>query len=68
MMSYEVKQALDYTAKQIDEKVKQLEDALGARAAKSYDEYCGMCGEITGLLTARRYITDLTKSMEKSDE
>jgi len=68
MMSYEVKQALDYTAKQIDEKVKQLEDALGARAAKSYDEYCGMCGEITGLLTARRYITDLTKNMENSDE
>jgi hypothetical protein len=68
MMSYEMKQALDYTAKQIDEKVKQLEDALGAKAAKSYDEYCGMCGEITGLLTARRYITDLTKNMENSDE
>ena len=67
-MSYEMKQALDYTAKQIDEKVKQLEDALGAKAAKSYDEYCGMCGEITGLLTARRYITDLTRNMENSDE
>jgi len=67
-MSYEVKQALDHTIKQIDEKVKQLEDALGARAARSYDEYCGMCGEITGLLTARRYVTDLTKNMENSDE
>ena len=67
-MLHEVRQALEYTAKQIDEKVKQLEDALGARAARSYDEYCGMCGEITGLLTARRYITDLTKNMENSDE
>ena len=67
-MSYEMKQALDYTAKQIDERVKQLEENLGARAARSYDEYCGMCGEITGLLTARRYITDLTKNMENSDE
>jgi hypothetical protein len=63
-----MKQALEYTAKQIDEKVKQLEENLGARAARSYDEYCGMCGEITGLLTARRYITDLTKNMENSDE
>jgi hypothetical protein len=63
-----MKQALDYTAKQIDERVKQLEENLGARAARSYDEYCGMCGEITGLLTARRYITDLTKNMENSDE
>jgi hypothetical protein len=67
-MSYEMKQALDYTAKQIDERVKQLEENLGARAARSYDEYCGMCGEITGLLTARRYITDLTRNMENSDE
>jgi len=68
MMSYEVKQALNHTVKQIDEKVKQLEEALGAKSAKTYDEYCGMCGEITGLLTARRYITDLTKNMENSDE
>jgi hypothetical protein len=67
-MSYEMKQALEYTAKQIDEKVKQLEENLGARAARSYDEYCGMCGEITGLLIARRYITDLTKNLEKLDE
>ena len=68
MMSYEVKQTLEFAVKQIDEKVKQLEDALGAKAARSYDEYCGMCGEITGLLTVRRYITDLTKNLENSDE
>jgi len=68
MMSYEIKKFTEVAIKQIDEKVKQLEDALGARAAKSYDEYCGMCGEITGLLIARRFITDLTKNMENSDE
>jgi predicted mannosyl-3-phosphoglycerate phosphatase (HAD superfamily) len=68
MMSYEVKQALNHTVKQIDEKVKQLEEALGAKSAKTYDEYCVMCGEITGLLTARRYITDLTKKAENFDE
>jgi hypothetical protein len=68
MMSYEILKFTEVTLKQIDDKVKQLEDALGARAARSYDEYCGMCGEITGLLTARRYITDLTKNLENSDE
>lgn len=67
-MSYEVKQALNLMVQRIDEKVKQLEEALGARAARSYDEYCGMCGEITGLLTARRNITDLTKKAENFDE
>ena len=67
-MSYEVKQALGHTIKQIDEKVKQLEEALGAKSAKTYDEYCGMCGEITGLLTARSYMTDLTRKLEVEDE
>ena len=52
----------------IDNKVKQVEEALGAKAAKSFDEYCAMCGEIRGLLTARSFLTDLTKNMEKLDE
>lgn len=65
---YQIKQALDVLIQQIDEKVKQIEDNLGARSAKDYSEYCEQCGVITGLLTARRNITDLTKTMENSDE
>jgi hypothetical protein len=65
---YEIKQALDLLIQQIDQKVKQIEDNLGARSAKDYSEYCEQCGVITGLLTARRNITDLTKNMENSDE
>ena len=65
---YEIKQALDLLIQQIDQKVKQIEDNLGARSAKDYSEYCEHCGVITGLLTARRNITDLTKNMENSDE
>ena len=65
---YEIKQALDLLIQQIDQKVKQIEDNLGARSAKDYSEYCEQCGVITGLLTARRNITDLTKNLENSDE
>ena len=65
---YEIKQALDLLIQQIDQKVKQIEDSLGARSAKDYSEYCEQCGVITGLLTARRNITDLTKNLENSDE
>ena len=65
---YQTKQALDLLVKQIDANVKQIEEDLGAKSAKSYDEYCEKCGVITGLLTARRNITDLTKNMENSDE
>ena len=65
---YETKQALDLLIQQIDLKVKQIEENLGAKSAKDYSDYCEQCGVITGLLTARRNITDLTKNMENSDE
>jgi hypothetical protein len=67
-MMYEVLQTAEHFKKQIDENIKRLEEDLGASSAKSFDEYRYMCGVITGLLTARRFITDLTKSMENSDE
>jgi hypothetical protein len=65
---YEVLQTAKHFVKQIDENVKQLEEDLGASSAKSYEEYRYMCGVITGLLTARRFISDLTRSMEEADE
>jgi hypothetical protein len=65
---YQTKQTLDLLVKQIDLNIKQIEEDLGAKSAKSYDEYCNKCGVITGLLTARRNIADLTKTMENSDE
>jgi hypothetical protein len=65
---YQTKQALDLLVKQIDASIKQIEEDLGAKSAKSYEEYCNKCGVITGLLTARRNIADLTKNLENSDE
>jgi hypothetical protein len=65
---YQTKQALDLLVQQIDASIKQIEEDLGAKSAKSYEEYCNKCGVITGLLTARRNITDLTKNLENSDE
>jgi hypothetical protein len=52
----------------IDEQIKYIEESLAAKSAKSYEEYCEQCGVVTGLLTARRFITDLTKNLEDSDE
>ena len=65
---YQTKQALEVLVQQIDQKVKQIEENLGAKTAKDFSEYCEQCGVITGLLTARRNIIDLTKNMENSDE
>ena len=65
---YQTKKALDLLIQQIDASIKQIEEDLGAKSAKSYEEYCEKCGVITGLLTVRRNIADLTKNMENSDE
>ena len=65
---YEILKATALVINNIDEKVKQLEEHLGSKGAKTYDEYCEMCGEIKGLLTARNFLTDLTKHMEQLDE
>jgi hypothetical protein len=65
---YEVLKVAERVATQIDEDIKRLEEDLGASSAKTFEEYRYMCGVITGLLTARRFLSDLTKSMENSDE
>jgi len=65
---YQVKQTLEQLVSQIDQKIRYIEDSLGAKSAKDYSEYCEQCGVITGLLTARREILDLTKNLEDSDE
>lgn len=65
---YEILKATAVVINKIDDKVKQLEEHLGSKGAKTYDEYCEMCGEIKGLLTSRNFLTDLTKNMENSDE
>lgn len=54
--------------KEIDTIVSNVEEHLGAGKAKDFAEYQNMCGRISGLLSVRRYIQDLQKHMENSDE
>jgi len=61
-------QPLDLLLKQIDEKVRRLEETLGIGEAKDFAEYQRICGEIKGLLSARMFVTDLKHNMENSDE
>ena len=59
---------LDVLIQQLDEKALQLQEALAAGRVETFEEYKKVCGEIRGLLTARRYALDLKQTMEKSDE
>jgi len=60
--------AFDVIVKEIDDKVKQLFEHVGAGKADTFEEYKRLCGEIKGLLTARGYTLDLKNRMENSDE
>lgn len=65
---YEVHKVTELLLKEIDSDVRRLEEGLGEKSAKTYEEYVERCGVITGLLTVRRYITDLTKNLESHDD
>jgi hypothetical protein len=65
---YEVLKAAELLMKEIDGDIRRIEESLGEKSAKTYEEYVEKCGVITGLLTARRYISDLTKNMESHDD
>jgi hypothetical protein len=67
-MMYENLKLITIITDRIDEGVKHIEEALAAKAAKNFDEYCEMCGVIKGLLTARSYLSDLTHQMEQLDD
>ena len=54
--------------KEIDSQVRNLEEHLGVGNLKDFAEYQNICGKISGLLSVRRYVQDLQKNMENSDE
>lgn len=67
-MQVETLQVLNILVKQIDDKILQLQEHISYGNIDTFEEYKKVCGEVTGLLTARNYIKDLNKTMEDSDE
>ena len=59
---------LQAVIKEINEIVANLQDHLGRGMCKDFAEYQNVCGKISGLISTRRYIEDLQKHMENSDE
>jgi len=43
-------------------------DDLAAGACRSFDDYQKLCGIISGLALAERYLLDLLEKVEKSNE
>jgi hypothetical protein len=63
-----VDQYLKLLAKQIDDKVSQLQMNIADGKADDFAEYKKMCGEVKGLLTARLFIIDLQERVTNNDD
>jgi hypothetical protein len=59
---------LEHLAVKVDDKILQLQEAMGDGNAADFAEYKKMCGEIKGLLTARSYIKDLQERLNHDDD
>jgi hypothetical protein len=59
---------IEAALKEIRERRSQLSDALANKAAKTYDEYQFICGEIRGLTAVEIYLVDLAKNLEQNDD
>lgn len=46
----------------------QLTDGLANSAARNFEEYKFICGEIRGLTAVETYLIDLAKNMEQFDD
>ena len=63
-----IDKTLTILVQKLDDKISQVQEALGSGSAKDYADDRAMVGEIKGLLTARLNILDLQKNLEESDD
>ena len=59
---------LEYLRKQFTERQTSLADALADGAAKTFEEYKQLVGEIRGLSFAQQCVNDLVLKLEHDDE
>lgn len=59
---------IEYLKKQFTERQTSLADALAEGAAKSYEEYKQLVGEIRGLSFAQLCVSDLVRKLENDDD
>lgn len=54
--------------KKIRDDMNNYADDLASGQCRTFDEYQKLCGVIQGLATAERYLIDLAKQIEDSDD
>lgn len=59
---------IEAALKELRERREQLSNGLANSAAKNFEEYRFICGEIRGLTTVETYLIDLAKRLEQFDD
>lgn len=59
---------IEVVLKELRTRRAQLAEAAAAGAAKNYEDYKYMCGEIRGLTNVEIYLVDLAKNLEHFDD
>jgi hypothetical protein len=59
---------IEAALKELRDRREQLSDGLANSAARNFEEYKFICGEIRGLTTVETYLIDLAKNMEQFDD
>jgi Cdc6-like AAA superfamily ATPase len=59
--------AFSVLSEKLEEQKIQLSEVLCAGNAKSYEHYKELCGQIRGLMTAQREITDLVRNLQEAE-
>ena len=60
--------AFEVLIDELNSKVTQLKEWIGAGNAQDFSGYQKVCGEIRGLLTAKQHAIDLKHRVEQSDD
>ena len=60
--------AIEAALKELRDRKAQLAEGLANSAARNFEEYKFICGEIRGLTAVEMYLLDLAKSMEQFDD
>ena len=52
---------------EVEKHIADLQEFLGTRGAKNYEQYCEICGQIKGLRATQMYVEELGKAYAKGE-
>lgn len=55
-------------SEEIEKRIADLQEFLGGRGAKNFEQYCEICGQIKGLRATQTYIEELGRAYAEEQD